>query len=47
MDKRDPDDIHLLALSLTLGLPLWSNDRDFEDAGVECLSTARLLKVLE
>jgi predicted nucleic acid-binding protein len=47
MDLRDSDDAHLLALSLALGLPLWSNDRDFEDVGVECLSTARLLKALE
>ncbi|MDY0061143.1 MAG: PIN domain-containing protein [Myxococcota bacterium] len=44
---RDPDDAHPLALSRSLGLPLWTNDRDLDGHGVECFSTARLLKVLE
>jgi predicted nucleic acid-binding protein len=44
--KRDPDDVELLALALALGIPIWSNDRDFEVAGVECYTTARLLKKL-
>jgi predicted nucleic acid-binding protein len=44
--KRDPDDVDLLALALTLNLPLWSNDNDFEDAGVEWYTTAELLKTL-
>ena len=43
---RDPDDIDLLALALTLDVPVWTNDRDFEGTGVECYTTARLLKVL-
>jgi len=43
---RDPDDAHPLALARTLGLPLWTNDRDLEGHGVECYSTARLLKKL-
>ena len=33
----------LLALSLHLGLPLWSNDRGFDEAGIEYLTTAQLL----
>jgi predicted nucleic acid-binding protein len=41
--KRDPKDVDVLALTLHLGLPLWSNDRDFEVAEIECLTTARLL----
>jgi predicted nucleic acid-binding protein len=44
--ERDPDDVELLALALTFGLPIWSNDDDFEDAGVEWFATARLLKRL-
>jgi len=41
--KRDPKDVDVLALALQLGLPLWSNDRDFEEAGIEHLTTAQLL----
>jgi len=44
--KRDPDDIDLLALSLELKIPLWSNDGDFEGTGVEWYTTAQLLKKL-
>ena len=29
--KRDPDDVALLALALKLQIPIWSNDRDFEE----------------
>jgi len=43
---RDRDDAHPLALARTLGLPLWSNDRDLQNLGVECFPTARLLKIL-
>ena len=45
--KRDPDDIDVLALALTLKLHVWSNDNDFEDAGVEWYTTAELLKTLD
>lgn len=45
--KRDPDDVHLLALALALNVPLWTNDRDFEKTGVETCTTARLLKQLD
>jgi predicted nucleic acid-binding protein len=44
--KRDPDDVDVLALALTLRLPVWSNDNDFEDSGVEWHTTAELLKML-
>lgn len=45
--ERDPEDAHALALAWTLGLPLWSNDRDFEGQDVERYSTAALLRALE
>jgi hypothetical protein len=45
--RRDPDDVDVLALTLKLGCPLWSNDNDFEDAGVERLTTAQLLRRLD
>jgi len=44
--QRDPDDIPILALALTLNVPLWSNDKDFEDAGVEWYTTETLLRRL-
>ena len=44
--QRDPDDIPILALALTLNVPLWSNDRDFKDVGVEWYTTERLLRRL-
>jgi predicted nucleic acid-binding protein len=46
MAKRDPDDVDVLALALDLNLPVWSNDNDFEDAGVDWQTTAELLKTL-
>ena len=44
--KRDPDDVDILALALHLRIPLWSNDSDFEETGVEWYTTARLLQKL-
>jgi predicted nucleic acid-binding protein len=46
MGKRDPDDVDVLALALHLNVAVWSNDDDFEDAGVEWHTTAELLKSL-
>ncbi len=43
---RDPDDIEILALALHLKLPLWSNDNDFEESGIQQYTTAELLKKL-
>ncbi len=42
---RDPDDIDVLALTLRLRAPLWSNDRDFAGAGVEQLTIPDVLKL--
>jgi len=47
MKNRDPEDAHALALARALGLPLWSNDKDFANVKVECYSTARLLRTLD
>jgi predicted nucleic acid-binding protein len=44
--KRDPDDVELLALAIALGVPVWSNDRDFKGMDVEWLTTEALLKRL-
>ena len=44
--RRDPEDIHVLALALHLGVPVWSNDRDFEGTGVVRFTTAQLLATL-
>ncbi|HXG46911.1 MAG TPA: PIN domain-containing protein [Methylomirabilota bacterium] len=44
--KRDPDDVEILALAMHLGWPLWSNDSDFEVAGIEWYATAELLQRL-
>jgi predicted nucleic acid-binding protein len=44
--QRDPDDVNILALALHTGLPLWSNDNDFEETGVEWYTTAELLQKL-
>jgi predicted nucleic acid-binding protein len=43
---RDPDDVDLLALSLATRTPIWSNDNDFKNCGVDWYTTARLLKIL-
>jgi predicted nucleic acid-binding protein len=45
--KRDPDDVDLLALALTMDIPVWSNDNDFEETGVKWYTTAELLRKLE
>ena len=44
--RRDPDDVDTLALALHFGLPVWSNDNDFEGVGVEWYTTAELLQKL-
>ncbi|MEP7008994.1 MAG: hypothetical protein ABJC13_01585 [Acidobacteriota bacterium] len=33
-------------MALLLSLPLWSNDSDLAEVGVDCYTTARLLKAL-
>jgi predicted nucleic acid-binding protein len=46
IEGRDPDDVEILALALHLRVPLWSNDNDFEDCGIERLTTAEILSKL-
>ena len=46
IEPRDPDDVELLALALTFNVPVWSNDKDFEDAGIRWLTTEKLLQQL-
>jgi predicted nucleic acid-binding protein len=47
LDKRDPDDVHLAALAIKLGIPIWSNDRDFDELpNTDVYTTAELLKAL-
>ena len=44
---RDPDDVHLAALALKLGIPIWSNDDDFQELpATPICTTAALLKAL-
>lgn len=44
--SRDPDDWPTVALALKLGLPVWSQDKDLGDAGVDVLTTGELLDAL-
>lgn len=44
MAKRDPHDVHLIALSLKLNCPVWSNDADFQGLEVKVYSTLDLLR---
>jgi predicted nucleic acid-binding protein len=46
LGERDPDDVPLAALALKLGIPIWSNDRDYDDFPNGVFTTARLLKLL-
>ena len=43
----DEDDVELLALSLKLKVPVWTNDKHFQHSGVETYSTVKLLKSLK
>ena len=43
---RDPDDVDLLALALQFKIALWSNDSDFNEAGVMLYTTVALLSLL-
>jgi predicted nucleic acid-binding protein len=45
--RRDPDDIELLALAIHLRIPIWSNDKDFENIGSDLFTTEQLLRQLE
>jgi predicted nucleic acid-binding protein len=43
---RDPDDWPTVALALTLGLPVWSQDKDLTAAGLDVFTTGDLLDAL-
>lgn len=43
---RDPDDWPTVALALTLGLPVWSQDKDLTIAGLDVHTTGELLDAL-
>lgn len=43
---RDEDDVALAALALHLRIPIWSNDRDYEEFPTGTVATAKLLKIL-
>jgi predicted nucleic acid-binding protein len=44
--RRDPDDVEILALAIQFDIPIWSNDKDFEDCGVDWYTTEDLLRKL-
>jgi len=44
--SHDPDDVEILALALHFEIPVWSNDKDFEDSAVELYTTEDLLRKL-
>lgn len=47
LSGRDEDDIELLALAIKLKIPVWSNDNDFKNLGIEVYTTAKLLKIFK
>jgi predicted nucleic acid-binding protein len=44
--RRDPDDVDILALAIQFHIPIWSNDKDFEDSGIQRYTTEGLLRKL-
>ena len=46
MAGRDPDDWPTVALALALSLPIWSQDKDMEAAGVTVHTTGELLDAI-
>jgi predicted nucleic acid-binding protein len=46
ISARDPDDWPTLALAIALDMPVWSQDKDFVEAGVEVFTTGELLDSL-
>jgi predicted nucleic acid-binding protein len=43
---RDPDDWPTVALALALDLPVWSQDKDLADVGLDAFTTGDLLDAL-
>jgi predicted nucleic acid-binding protein len=46
MAARDPDDWPSVALALTTNLPVWTQDKDLAQAGVEVFTTGDLLDAI-
>ena len=46
MAGRDPEDWPTVALALARTLPIWSQDRDMQDAGVTLYTTGELLDAI-
>jgi predicted nucleic acid-binding protein len=46
MSRRDPEDWPTVALALACSLPIWSQDRDMEAAGVTVYTTGELLDAI-
>ncbi|MBZ5573929.1 MAG: PIN domain-containing protein [Acidobacteriia bacterium] len=44
--RRDPDDVPILALALEFDIPVWSNDKDFQEASIPWFTTEDLLRKL-
>ena len=47
MASRDVDDWPIVALALALALPIWSQDKDFEQSGLPVYTTGTLLDLLD
>jgi predicted nucleic acid-binding protein len=46
MAQRDPEDWPTVALALARELPIWSQDKDMETAGLVVYTTGRLLDAI-
>jgi predicted nucleic acid-binding protein len=46
MASRDPEEWPTVAVALSLSVPIWSQDRDFEASGVRIYTTGDLLDAL-
>lgn len=46
MASRDPEDWPTVAVALSLSVPIWSQDRDFEASGIRIYTTGELLDKL-
>jgi predicted nucleic acid-binding protein len=44
---RDPTDADLLALALAEDIPIWTDDRDFQDSTARIMTTAQIIAHLE
>lgn len=46
MSRRDPDDWPTVALAIARSLPIWSQDKDLEAAGLTVYTTGTLLDAI-